>query len=319
MIRENIGRRSILKGIGAVVGNPLGLFKKAAVATATELTANVVKTNVSDQRKITKCTVDMIPGIMQSYIYGQFEIPVVRLRIEHPNPNVEMTKGVLEYENDDSGETIYLDTNDIGANIAQYFKNDFGKLIQNTVGSEGLYSMNEAFGGVFSKLFTNAANYMGPQNLAKAIIDIYKGSNGTLDIRGGDVEMVLAALQDMAQFSNTMEKIFNPDDLNVFRDFDCNQESDMMKIKNYFKKRGVDFETVDHSIKRKGDQSEDPSTKTKAIGHDMSDDDWMATTHGGYEPGRSGGYSKDRMFESANIRIIASLITEDPDIFISEA
>jgi len=32
-----------------------------------------------------------------------------------------------------------------------------------------------------------------------------------------------------------------------------------------------------------------------------------------------GRRSKDRVFESANIRIIASLITEDPDIFISEA
>jgi len=300
MIRENIGRRSILKGIGAVVSNPLGLFQKAAVATATELAANVVKIDNTDKRKITKCTVDMIPGIMQSYIYGGFEIPVVRLRIEHPNPNVEMTKGVLEYENDDSGETIYLDTNDIGANIAQYYKNDFGKLIENTIGGEGLYDMNEAFGGVFSKLFTNAANYMGPQNLAKEIIEYY----------GGSVDMVLAALQDMAQFSNTMEKIFNPTDLNVFRDFYGNdirgyQESDIMKIKNYFKQRGVDFKTgVDDNIKSghsEKTKTDEPSTKTKAIGHDISDDDWMATTHGGYEPGLSGGYSKDRMFESTNI------------------
>jgi len=286
MIRENIGRRSILKGIGAAMGNPLGLFQKAAVATAKELAASVVV-----NKNITKCTVDMIPGIMQSYIYGD---------------HMQIERGVLTYVDDGDDwngpreggpNELFLDVNDVGATIAQYYKNDFSKLIKNAIGGEGIFDMDEAFGGVFSKLFTNAADYMGHQNLAKEILEVY----------GYDAEMALAGLQDVGNFSNLMAKIFNPSDLEKLRD-----NPNIRHLNSYFKKRGVDFKTIDHSPQR----NDDPSAKTD---NDMSDDDWMATTHGGYEPGRSGGYSKDRMFESANIRIIASLITEDPDIFISEA
>ena len=285
MIYENIGRRSILKGIGAVVSNPLRLFQKAAVATAKELAANVVEIDDPDERQITKCTVDMIPGIMQSYLYGGYELPIERgvLLYDNSEDPTGFTPGVFPRE-------IFLDVNDVGATIAQYFKNDFSNLIKNTVGGEGLYDMDEAFGGVFSKLFTNAANYMGHQNLAKEILEIY----------GYDAEMALAGLQDVGNFSNLMAKVFNPSDLNKLRD-----NPNIRHIKSYFKRRGVDFKTIDHSPQRSDNQSkeaktDDQSTKTKAITHNMSDDDWMATTHGGYEPGQSGGYSKDRVFESTH-------------------
>ena len=301
MIRENIGRRSILKGIGAAMGNPLRLFQKAAVATANELAANVVEIDDEDERRITKCTVDMIPGIMQSYIHGVYKLPIERGVLLHKDGGEEAYEGVPS--------SIFLDVNDVGATIAQYFKNDFSELIGNTIGGEGLYGMDEAFGGVFSKLFTNAANYMGHQNLAKEILEIY----------GYDAEMALAGLQDVGNFSNLMAKIFNPSDLEKLRD-----NPNIGHLKSYFKRRGVDFKTIDHSPQRNDDQSkkdktDDQSTKTKAndmsandmsandmsandmSDDDMSDDDWMATTHGGYEPGRSGGYSKDRVFESKNI------------------
>ena len=274
MIYENIGRRSILKGIGAAMGNPLGLFQKAAVATAKELAANVVV-----NRNITKCTVDMIPKILESYIYGVFKIPV--------------TNGVLKHQDYDSDEIVYLDVNDIGANISKYFKNDFDKLIESTVGGEGLYGMDEAFGGVFSKLFTNAANYMGPQQLAVKIIEYCDY----------DVEYSLCALQEAGNFSNIMEKIFNPSDLETLRD-----NPNIRHLKSYFERRGVDFKTINHSPQRIDDQSEGPNYRhamsdeefNSYLDNDMSDDDWMATTHGGYEPGRSGGYSKDRVFESVH-------------------
>jgi hypothetical protein len=295
MIRENIGRRSILKGIGAVMGNPLGLFQKAAVVTANELAASVVV-----NKNITKCTPDMIPEILESYIYGGFNIPV--------------TNGVLEHEGYDSDQIVYLDVNDIGANIAKYFKNDFSMLIGSTAGGEGLYDMNEAFGGVFSKLFTNAANYMGPQDIAREVLEYYQY----------DVELCLSALQDLGNYSHLMEKMFNFKDLEAFRsafDYRTRPEDVFKKIQSYFKKRGVDFKesylNKDQNLNAKEQTAKSGSDANGVDG--ISDDDWMATTHGGYEPGRSGGYSKDRVFESANIRIIASLITEDPDIFISEA
>jgi hypothetical protein len=272
MIRENIGRRSILKGIGAAMGNPLGLFQKAAVATAKELATKVVV-----NRNITKCTPDMIPSILEAHIYGGFKIPV--------------TNGVLEHKDYDSDEIVYLDVNDIGANIAKYFKNDFDKLIESTVGGEGLYGMDEAFGGVFSKLFTNAANYMGPQQLAVKIIEYCDY----------DVEYGLCALQEVGNFSNIMEKIFNIGDLETLRDFDrsVNDKTHFEKIQKYFKKRGVDFKVTKSNQRHTGEP--DIKTDDKSNDGGMSDDDWMATTHGGYEPGQSGGYSKDRVFESKNI------------------
>ena len=276
MIYENIGRRSILKGIGAVMGNPLGLFQKAAVATAKELAANVVV-----NKNITKCTVGMIPDIIESYIYGGFGIPVA--------------KGVLEHEDENSGEIVYLDVNDVGANIAKYYKNDFSMLIGNTVGGEGLYGMNEAFGGVFSKLFNNAANYMTPQNLAKEVLELCQY----------DVDMGLSALQDLGNYSPLMEKMFNVKDLEAFRDaFDyrTRPEDVFKKIQSYFKKRGVDFKesylNKDQNLNAKEQTAKSGSDANGVDG--ISDDDWMATTHGGYEPGQSGGYSKDRMFESTH-------------------
>ena len=274
MIRENIGRRSILKGIGAAMGNPLRLFQKAAVATAKELAANVVV-----NKNITKCTVDMIPQIIEMNIHGGFVVSV--------------TNGVLKHQDYDSDEIVYLDVNDVGVNIAKYFKNDFDKLIESTVGGEGLYNMDEAFGGVFSKLFTNAANYMGPQNLAKQILEVY----------GYDADMALAGLQDIGNFSNLMAKVFNPSDLNKLRD-----DPNIRHLKSYFERRGVDFKTINHSPEKIDDQSEGPNYRHAMsdeefysyLDNNMSDDDWMATTHGGYEPGQSGGYSKDRVFESTH-------------------
>ena len=276
MIYENIGRRSILKGIGAVMGNPLGLFQKAAVATANELAANVVV-----NRNITKCTVDMIPQIIEAHIYGGFVMPV--------------TNGVFKHQDYDSDEIVYLDVNDVGANIAKYFKNDFSMLIGNTVGGEGLYDMNEAFGGVFSKLFTNAANYMGPQNLAKEVLELYQY----------DVDMSLSSLQDLGNYSPLMEKMFNAEDLEAFRsafDYRTRPEDVFKKIQSYFKKRGVDFkESYLNQDQNLNAKEQTAKSRSDANGVDgMSDDDWMATTHGGYEPGQSGGYSKDRMFESTH-------------------
>lgn len=274
MIYENIGRRSILKGIGAVMGNPLGLFQKAAVATAKELAANVVV-----NKNITKCTVDMIPQIIEMNIHGGFVMSV--------------TNGVLKHQDYDSDEIVYLDVNDVGVNIAKYFKNDFDKLIESTVGGEGLYNMDKAFGGVFSKLFTNAANYMGPQQLAGKIIEYYDY----------DVEYALSSLQDIGNYSNVMEKIFNPSDLEKLRD-----NPNIRHLKSYFNRRGVDFKTTNHSPQGSDNQSKEPNYRHAMsdeefysyLDNDMSDDDWMATTHGGYEPGQSGGYSKDRVFESVH-------------------
>ena len=282
MIYENIGRRSILKGIGAVMGNPLGLFQKAAVATAKELAANVVV-----NRNITKCTVDMIPSIINRYAYDDVPIPVIN--------------GLVEYHSSLHGK-IYLDPNDVGANIAKYYKNDFGKLIVETIGQEGLFNIDKAFGGVFTKLFTNATNYMGPQKLAKAI----------MDTQGYDVEMFLNAMQDVAKFSNVMTKMFNPSALEVFKStFDMRgykegregdpwlkaSESVVKDMEEYFKNRGVEFNI--HNMYRQNHRHlEDADVKTQE--NKISDDDWMAATHGGYEPGQSQFYSKDRVFESVH-------------------
>jgi hypothetical protein len=175
----------------------------------------------------------------------------------------------------------------VGANIAKYYKNDFRKLIESTAGGEGLPAMDSAFGGVFSKLYTNAANYMGPQELVKQILEIYDY----------DIELGLTAIQGIGDFSNTIAKIFNADDIERLRelydgDIGRYSEADFKKIQKYFEKRGVEFK-VTRSNER--DIVKDENSDTE-----MSDDDWMATTHGGYEPGQSGGYSKDRVFESKN-------------------
>ena len=118
MIYENIGRRSILKGIGAAMGNPLGLFQKAAVATAKELAANVVV-----NRNITKCTPDMIPQIIESNIFGTYRISVengVYQQVYGGGWEVDQEGKPNNYN---SGVYKNLDVNDVGANIAKYFKN----------------------------------------------------------------------------------------------------------------------------------------------------------------------------------------------------